>query len=230
MDSIVRINSKGQAAITDAMFFLMIASGLAIMVLFFATNYGSNVSQSLHTQFGSQFIDSALKTLFYSSIARDLSEDVSKAVEVDYLLSYLKEDFADDLNFDLNTKKIMLERIKEIMKPMQDSFDYCFYAYCDSDKCPEKYPLFILKLFDESTKKIRFFFCEPTSQDKVSYFFVNFRSIYRSSTFVRAPMLSRTLTSGFEVSWPRMEFALVMWIASGIPQNSLTELNCREAV
>ncbi|MDP6670836.1 MAG: hypothetical protein QGI60_03400, partial [archaeon] len=64
------VNEKGQAAVTDAIYFLMIVSGLSTLLFFFSVNYGASVEEQLGLEYLSEYAVSAQKTLLYSSITR----------------------------------------------------------------------------------------------------------------------------------------------------------------
>ena len=142
-----RINSKGQAAITDALFFLIIVMSLVSFLFFFTSQYGRVVGEYSNSKFGSDYATSALKTVLYSSFARDglpltgceLPENCSQ--EIDFLIAAVKEDYADDANINY-FREDLTDSIEAVMQPVRNSFDYMLYIKVDTS--PYDYPYFFM--------------------------------------------------------------------------------------
>ena len=47
---VVKFNEKGQSAITDAMFFLLIITALAALMFFFSTGYGKSINEIIQSK------------------------------------------------------------------------------------------------------------------------------------------------------------------------------------
>lgn len=126
-----RMERKGQAAVTDALFLLVIISSLTGFLFIFAANYGKGISDQVNRNDSFEFVSSALKTIMYQSAPRDATISLQEAAtdptkEVDYLMAMLKEDFADDGNLTLNTQQNMAKSIYAVMRPVADTQDYLF--------------------------------------------------------------------------------------------------------
>ena len=119
---------KGQASLSDALYFLLIISGLSTMLFFFAGSYGSTVEQKIISQYWSEYSTGALETILYSSTPRIAGDTLENAAEVDYLLAAVKEDYADDSEID-ETAAVLAQNIYGIMQPISPNFDYLFYLY-----------------------------------------------------------------------------------------------------
>src|SRR3989344_744839 len=128
-------NSRGQAAVTDALYFILIVTTLSIFLFGFANSYGSNVSSQINAESSTTFATNSLKTILYASTPRDASKSLSDdTAEVDYLLSIIKEDYYDDQNIGDAEKKVLGKAVSSILNPVQDNFDYAFYITIPSEK------------------------------------------------------------------------------------------------
>ncbi|MDP2666491.1 MAG: hypothetical protein Q8P05_03255 [Candidatus Diapherotrites archaeon] len=121
----------GQAAVTDALFLLVIISGLTAFMLLFSANYGKGISDQVNRNDSFEFVASALKTIMYQSVARNADEIINPLhpdpeQEVDYLMALVKEDFADDTQLSVNTQKNLARSVFHVMRPIADSHDYIF--------------------------------------------------------------------------------------------------------
>ena len=123
----MELNSKGQAAVTDAMYFLLIVTFLSIFLFSFANSYGSSVKQQISDEFSTTFATNALKTILYSSTTRDPGKLITDdGAEIDYLLVILKEDYADDQQIDPAEREVLGRTISTILAPIEDQIDYIF--------------------------------------------------------------------------------------------------------
>lgn len=123
--------SRGQAAVTDALFLLVIISSLTGFLFIFASNYGKGISDQVTRNDSFEFVSSALKTLMYQSVTRDAAlfidvQHPNPDLEVDYLMALLKEDFADDGILTPNTQRNMAKSLYAVMRPVADTQDYLF--------------------------------------------------------------------------------------------------------
>lgn len=124
------IGMRGQAAVTDTVYFLLIVSGLCVFLFGFANQYGAMVSEEVTRQYYVDFATSALKTVLYSSTPRDTTQDLyDPDAEIDHLFAYVKEDYADDSKLTDATEHVMAENVIRAMAPIADSFDYLFYIF-----------------------------------------------------------------------------------------------------
>jgi len=124
--------NKGQAAITDALYFLLIVMGLVVFLFFFTNQYGSSMKDYMASTYVSDYANSALKTILYSSASRLPNETIDEAKEIEFLMTMVKEDYAidndDDGKLDLDfSKPLLTNNVIQIMKPLSKSFNYIFY-------------------------------------------------------------------------------------------------------
>jgi hypothetical protein len=174
---------KGQAAITDALFFLVIVMGLVSFLFFFTSQYGRTVGEYATSKYGSDYATSALKTVLYSSFSRNEFPLDSPEAEVDFLVAAIKEDYADDENINY-FKDDLTSSISSVMKPVNNSFDYFFFIRVDSGQT-FKFPYFYLSrkeftsvydssgVFVESVEtQDKNYFCVVDDQTKIDSFIV----------------------------------------------------------
>ncbi|MEK6902720.1 MAG: hypothetical protein AABX02_04000 [archaeon] len=139
-----RKDNHAQAAVTDALFLLVIISGLTGFLLLFASSYGKGVSDQVTRNDSFEFVSSALKTIMYQSVPRDSGQIIDPQnpdydQEIDYLMAIVKEDYADDANLTFNTKRNLARSVYTVMKPVGDTHDYLFAI-----NTAQKYVLFAL--------------------------------------------------------------------------------------
>lgn len=130
-----RVGEKGQAAITDAMYFLLIVSGLCVFLFVFSASYGENISRQINREFNAEFTASALKTILYSSTARDTTQSLYEhGAEIDYLLAFVKEDYSDDEKFSDEIIVVLADDINAVMSPYSSANDYLFTIVVSEDR------------------------------------------------------------------------------------------------
>ncbi len=131
----MEINQKGQAAVTDALFFLMIIISLSVFLYNFANSYGSTVQEQIQNEFQTTFATNSLKTILYTSTSRDPTETIyDPDAEIDYLLALIKEDYADDEKINDREKLVLSNTVSSILAPLADSTDYIFYITVPENK------------------------------------------------------------------------------------------------
>ncbi len=129
------MNQKGQAAVTDALYFVLIVTSLSIFLFGFANSYGSSVREQITNEYNTTFATNALKAILYSSTPRDVSQSLGQPdAEIDYLLAVVKEDYADDQLLNERERKVLGKAISKVLSPIQDSTDYAFYIAIPSEK------------------------------------------------------------------------------------------------
>ena len=153
---------KGQAAVTDALFFLMIIVTLAVLMFRYSSSYGERVDQSISDLYFKEYANSAMRTIFYTSIPLNYDLNYQQGQETDYLMTAIKHDYyadqvigaedsdinsltiadaADNPDYDDIVKFNLYHMIKSIMRPL-NNYDYVFYMYDES----ENFIFFVLKL------------------------------------------------------------------------------------
>lgn len=127
------LNCKGQAAMMDAIYLLVIVASLSVVLFNFSSSYGNTVSNYLSSQYGVDFVTSALKTILYSSVPKDALQ-LEDSKEIDYLLAFLKQDYASsktsstgDYFLSLQAREVLRQSVKTAMSPMASRFDFAFF-------------------------------------------------------------------------------------------------------
>lgn len=134
-------NKKGQAAITDALFFLLIVVTISVLMFRYSSTYGQKIEKATTDLYFKDYTNSVLRTVFYTSVPLDFSLNIKDAKESDYLIAQIKQNFyaegkigSTDVN-NLGTedyrdlaKYNLYHTIKATMFPLK-SQDYMFYIY-----------------------------------------------------------------------------------------------------
>lgn len=137
----ISMDCKGQAAVTDALYFLSIITGLCILLFSYSSGYGVSVDSLISKKYNSDFCTDSLRTILYSSTPRNSSDSIyTQDAEIDYLLAYIKEDYYAIKGFNKETMLVLQKNIKDVLAPKAGSFDYLFTLSLPSD---EEY-LFVL--------------------------------------------------------------------------------------
>ncbi|HLD58325.1 MAG TPA: hypothetical protein VI977_01630 [archaeon] len=237
------LDAKGQAAITDALYLLLIVSGLSVLLFSFSMKYGGTVSQQMENEFGIEYSSSAFKTIFYSSTPRIAGQslDSESTIEIDYLLAAAKEDFADNCMLD-NTREVLANNIVGIMEPLQDNFDYAFLIFnngnnekvigCNGHSNPVVFLLFFLhdKAFPASASsgETSIWLCSPPMNSDASKTMESLLSkvgsVPRASSQMQLPVLQQPLNT---IVPQTAEATLAMWVSKGMPETEFNALNCQ---
>ncbi|MBN2067564.1 MAG: hypothetical protein JW744_03795 [Candidatus Diapherotrites archaeon] len=216
----IALSQRGQAALTDALYFLLIAGALSTWLLYSSATYGQVVKTQLNKQYWQEYTRSALETIVYSSTPRDPEIPLSEATEVDYLLAALKEDYADDLVLD-ETKAVLFNQVKTVMEPLRPNFDYAFYIYV-LDR--EEYAAAMLHISETSgtglTGKSLVLSCTPPNKVVLADFLSRVGHVAPSSSVIR---LSQRQGSD-QLRLPA-QATLVIWTPTA---TSHADLNCQE--
>jgi len=160
------LKQKGQAAVTDALFFLIIVMALVSFLFFFSSQYGRTVGEYSDSKYASDYASSALKTVLYSSFARD-NVSVEDSDEVDFLIAAIKEDYADDTSIEY-FKNDLTDSVKNVMQPVRNSFDYLLFIRI-SDGSTFTFPYFFVSRKEFVSEKEGTFVSDVTSQEKNYY-------------------------------------------------------------
>lgn len=166
------MNQKGQAAVTDTIYFLLIVTGLCVFMFSFANSYGAAASSEIGRQYYLDYSSSALKTILYSSTPRDITQTLSydpvsdDAVELDHLSAFIKEDYADDSQLKDDTQISVANTIRNIMRPVADSFDYLFYISVPEVAIDSRKMIFVTIHVTEPSSNpavsdSKYYVCEP---------------------------------------------------------------------
>lgn len=225
------LNQKGQAAVTDALFFLIIVTTLATLIFLFSNTYGNTVTSQIDRMYGAEYTTSALKTILYSSVPRNPEEELDKAEEVDYLLAMVKEDFANQVSSTSDaaaalgdaTKTILKNNVLAIMEPIASQFDYLFYIWRRDNGA------FVYFLFHKSEETGHVdYFCNPPSMSKLDGLFVYLPNTAQSTSSIS---LQRAADPNDPLGSLRINARadLVIWPAVQITNEVFSELRCTEA-
>ena len=249
------LSARGQAAITDALFLLVIVSGLAALMFFFITGtptesnlnpraqnlsggkgfgYGMSVERIALEYYATDYATSALQTLLYSSTPRHVEETLEEAKEVDYLLAFMKEDYANDKKFSDSTKRLVLQDLNLVMSSSLPAYDFIFIMRTiPLESTGDSEPvLIILKYTDYNSvtgaQRI-YYFCEPGpgKEDLIEEDLLSM-----AGSVVKAqPVILRFRIANRD-GMEKIFTALDMWPAVELPKSELIEapdkLNCKK--
>jgi hypothetical protein len=248
------LDQRGQAAVTDALFMLLIISGLSVMLFVFSATYGQDISNHILRQYSVDYTTDALKTLLYSSTPRFPGEPLNPrlpgaAEEVDYLLAVVKEDYADSLTLNDETKFVLMKNVEKIMQPVSDQFDYLFlittqapidYIYillyktefiCLKDgqavSCEAEERDVVIVPPQPPNPSHKFYYCKPSSPQVIS----NLIFAVGDSSQSNSPMLLLRSSEQYGLGVVNAQASLLVWPATLIPSSFMrpTDLNCVEA-
>lgn len=216
------LNNKGQAAITDALYFLVIVSSLSTFLFFFAANYGLTLQERVVTEYWQEYATSALETILYSSTPRISGYTLENAPEVDYILAAVKEDYADDSKIN-ETSEVLAQNISGIMQPIAGNFDYLFYIYLPDTK---KFAFVMLYTKEAPTitetaiqpGKAAILFCDPPTLNDLERLIENVGTSAQSNARIQ-------LVAEDEKSYPIAQANLALWVPTPI-NDIITSLNC----
>lgn len=222
--------SKGQAAITDAMYFLIISTTLAAFLFVFSLHFGEAMSEKIQGQELQEYTSSALKTILYTTIPRQNAGDPS--LESDFLLAAVKEDFADDQKLN-DTATIIQSDVKAAMLPLLGSYDYIFYFEINPNSpnpnplaTLDRFPYFLYyksvseTVFDSGSHRYvtvqgqghESYFCKPTSSNTIQQLL--FRVGNKAQSTGKAKLLIRQATNTY---FPlQLDVYLVVWVSESI--------------
>jgi len=216
----VAVNSRGQAALTDALYFLLIVSILSTMLFFYAANYGAIVRESVVNQYLKEYATGALGTILYSSTPRIAGQVLDDATEVDYLLAAVKEDFADDGKI-VETGPILSEKIYGIMQPITGNFDYLFFFYLFEKKT---FPLVVLFTREDpsgTSANAEIYFCYPPTMNDLQAVVDDLGSSAQSDAIIQFVRLDED----GHPTYPAAQANLTIWVSTPI-HDKLAGLNC----
>lgn len=231
------LNEKGQAAVTDALYFLTIVVGLSSFLFVFAVTYGNLVDAKINQTYEVDYTTSALKTVFYSSAPRDATktlatEGACKTDEIDYLLALVKEDYLNGADIN-ETNRLLSKNVRAVMRPLEKSHDYLFYMF---DNLGNPVFVFMHSAVDGAGEardyEDSFFYCRP-SPDIVKYGAGDsaLRAIQRFTSGIGeiAPSTIESLfyyKTGETTNEKKISSRLLIWPAKAIDE---TQLNCCNA-
>ena len=248
------LNKKGQAAITDALYFLMIVSGLSVFLFAFSMGYGTIITEDLERQYGTEFASSAFKTILYSSTPRIEGKALEDAREVDYLMAAVKEDFADNGDLD-RTSGVLANNVVGIMEPLQDNFDYVFFIYVPETEGFPGFPALMFHLhkrtFIDTDRRVdpaytsgsEIWICKPKdvvhppsaheTMTQLELLLTQLGSISMTTIPTRLEMLEDKIPDpgGFSetITTVKGRVGLAMWVSTGFSpgaQGNFNSLNC----
>jgi hypothetical protein len=233
------MNKKGQAAVTDALFLLLIVTGLTAFMFSFSADYGKGIADQVNRNDSFEFVASALKTIMYQSVPRDATQVLDPKnpdQEIDYLMAIVKEDFADDGEISDNTKRNLSKSVFEVMRPVSDSHDYIFAI-----NTAQKYVFVLLWRTEFLSATDRFgnievnpdephkmYFCNPNLSDNT----LQRLSLRVGNTVETQSLINMVEFSGSsflltqDTSQVKAGVTLATWTATVIPDEEWNMLDC----
>ncbi len=238
-------NQRGQAALTDSIFFLLIVSSVCTMLFFFLINYGVLVEGNVKSFYSSDFAVDVLKVVTYVNVMRDGStiENIqsSDGSEYDYLFALIKEDFGSsslegDPKFKPRTIKAIKSTISSVVKPFEDSVDFSFWIGQEDKKdflflMLTNHECNVVENADGSTRvkdcNINYFYCDPLNKNRLNDEILSQVTGVDSATgLVR---LAKTKTDGMDERFTYV-MNLDLWVSKAIPilqdLDTNTDMNC----
>ncbi len=228
------LNSKGQAAVTDALYFLLVVTGVSVLLFSFANSYGNSVAEKITNNYNTTFSTDSLKAILYSSTPRDTTKSLyegSDKIEVYHLLAFVKEDFSDDGALAISTKGVIAENIIGIMRPIATNFDYAFYISVPQPTAESKFVLLFLKVTDTdpATRGVHYYFCgeKPAGtfssyRDLRSKLDKMFVSVGQTSAAVSRLKLSKVDATGTITAGTNAQVDLAIWSATKLVESVST--------
>ncbi len=147
--------AEGQAAVTDALFFLTIISVVSVLLFTSAMSYGKGLMESSTEYYENTFTVSALKTLYavavplepdkYDILDSNYNDNLFTVLKKDYFISSVNAaaDPAQEAMLDINTQKKLMESLKKIMAPLDKSKNYLFYINIPEDVSGKQKMIFV---------------------------------------------------------------------------------------
>ena len=233
-------NSKGQAAVTDALFFLLIVMGLVSFLFFFSSQYGRGVSEYAKDRYASDYATSSLKTILYSSTPRNPSQSIDNAEEIDFLMAAIKEDYASDGKLDTYGKPLG-ENIEMILSPMSKAYNYIFYLGKISGVETHEFPYVFLhiteftitgparRVGEEQISSIDVnYLCSPASKSNIDAFVLKMGATAQSFAQITMPEIKEE-DGQFVPTSTNVIVGLAMWTPAKIDKGSelWTNLDCK---
>jgi hypothetical protein len=235
---------SGQAAVTDALFLLVIISSLTGFLFLYAANYGKGIADQVNRNDNFEFASSALKTIMYQSAPRDANNVINTLnpdpdLELDYLMAMVKEDYADDQNLSDNTKRNLARATFSVMRPVADSHDYLFAI-----NTAQKYVFLMIwrTNFDvanaprfgdvgvNSAETHEIFFCDPALSDNaLQKLFLRVGNTVQAQALINMVEFSgNQFLLALDTTEVRAGVLLSMWTATTIPDAEWNLLKCEK--
>ncbi len=215
---------KGQAAMTDSLFFLTIIVALCVLLFKFSSTYGDRIDLAINNLYFKEYTNSTLKTIFYTDIPLDFDKNTEQSLETDYLITAIKSDFlynkkigfsdtnslSEDNPRDIS-KFNLFHTIKSLMYPLPN-YDYLYYIQNVSGQVHETL-YFMLKInyIDDTTGKLetKYYFCDPTGTSTIRSLVQRANKIYSSST----PLIFK-INENNQISEVRAVSNLTIWAST----------------
>ncbi len=238
-------NDKGQAAMTDSLFFLTIIVALCVLLFKFSSTYGERIDLAINNLYFKEYTNSSLKAIYYTNIPLDFDKNILNSKETDYLITAIKSDYlfnqkigGSDVN-SLNKENVkdlakynLFHTIKSLMHPLPN-YDYIYYIQNTSN---DDFIYFMLKINEikpDLEIVSKYYLCDPISITPVRYLVQRSNKLYSSST----PLIFKTLDS--RLAEVRTVASLTMWpstssinnqlLSSTFEQNeNISNLRCKE--
>ena len=212
------MKNTGQAAMTDALFFLLVVSGLATSLFVFTASFGKDVSTFIESRHNSTYALSALKTILYSNAPRanaSLALDDARVKEVDFLMTLIKEDYAnlsennDGFVVDTAGSEALRKNIDSVMLPINKANDYL--VYLQAEKQVFFFPFIYTRLLFEGEEKA--FFCSPglAFREKLDAFVVRMQANGRSVVPVELRSIQEESRGNYDLRSDEGEMGIIIW-------------------
>ncbi len=238
---------KGQATLTDALFFLTVVTIISTLLFVSSLRYGKSLEPKLKEQFINEYVGSATKTFFW--VSTQVGDNPEKQ---EYVSVFLKTIFFNDLvedtcltnrensncDFDqtkhiskemydaapphpkINLSHMVVDTMKDLMEPVSSAYDYFWYIKGTEAGMSDWFPLFLLRYSGN------YYLCSPTSWDDVEQkLLMRAGNTYSFKTFFSS--ISPWMTDPKVVYF---DFGIVTWLIKTdmLDDSTLGELNCEK--
>jgi len=187
-------NRKGQAAMTDSLFFLTIIVALCVLLFKFSSVYGERIDLAITNLYFKEYTNSTIKTIYYTDMPLDFDKNIENSLETDYLITAIKSDYLrkeriggiDTNSLNKNTENLakynLFYTIKSLMTPLPN-YDYIFYI--EQRGTTNKFLYFMLKInnIDPENQELssQYYLCDPFNINPVRSLVQRSNQLYSSS-------------------------------------------------
>jgi hypothetical protein len=234
---------KGQAAMTDSLFFLTIIVALCVLLFKFSSTYGDRIDLAVNNLYFKEYTNSTLKTIFYTDIPLDFDKNAETSPETDYLITAIKSDFLynqkigfSDVNSLTTTEDVrdlakfnLFHTIKSLMHPLPN-YDYLYYIQKADGLLDTYYFMLKINYVDSGELKNKYYLCDPTGPIVIRSLVQRSNKIYSSST----PLIFKI--ADLSISEVRAVSNLTIWASTEsispyiIESDFANDLRCQEYI
>lgn len=125
-------NNKGQAASTDALFFLTIVSAIFTLIVGYSLTYGNDITSQADNLYKKIYHQTALKSFYIAAQGRDGNNFLDANIS-DSIATMLKEDYGLNNKIEDSTKYAVFEELDALFKPLSQRNYMLFISHDPTD-------------------------------------------------------------------------------------------------